>query len=431
MISNLKFVIKNNDLLKSSFRVGLVSLFSNSISFLIPIYIAYEYSVSKQTDVFFLSFNIIVFLGTIFSGAVRSVSIPYIKERLVSRLELQSFISSVMRYISRFLACFLGLVAIVCYWLFASTNDDLYLYLLLSLPIAFLTVVNAFCYGILNSFDQFYLAELSPVFRAIVIIVTVFFFSNTFGIISVIIGYNLGELAKFFHLFLVIKIKNKLNIFSRTFISTDISSFLRQGAYQVFSVSLAASSPLIDRAVASFLIVGSISLIDYGDRIFVVFNVLLNSFLIILTSKWAKEVLEKKFSLLRFKQILLVLFGITFSLAVIIYFSKSLIIDVLYSKLTESEKETVAIILFLNTFGFIFSSVNQAIHRASMAIKSTDIMVITAVIKVVLNIVLNVILAAYWGVIGIIVSTVIVHLVGLIVNYFLFIRRFNKVNLIQ
>ena len=90
-MSILTSKIKNKTLLIKTVKLSLVSLVSNFLGFLIPIYIAFEYNISKETDSFFLSYTIILFVGVVFSGAVRSVSIPYLQERLDNKEKLVAF----------------------------------------------------------------------------------------------------------------------------------------------------------------------------------------------------------------------------------------------------------------------------------------------------------------------------------------------------
>ena len=80
------------------------------------------------------------------------------------------------------------------------------------MPIIFFTIINSFCYGILNSLEKFYHAEFSPFTRSIIIFLTIFLLGNQVGIVAVIIGYNLGEIGKFFHLFYILYVKEKIKI---------------------------------------------------------------------------------------------------------------------------------------------------------------------------------------------------------------------------
>jgi putative peptidoglycan lipid II flippase len=411
--------IKNNVVLQNTLKLSMVSIGANIIGFLIPIYIAFEYAISKETDDFFLSYSIIIFMSTIFSSALRSVSVPFLIEKSNNKFEFNQFISTVFYFATFFFFILSVILGIIAYSTFFFTEKLIYWYLLLSVPILFFTVLNSFCYGILNSLNQFYVAEMSPFSRGIIILLSIFFLRDYVGISAVIIGYNLGEFVKFIHLFFLIIKKNSVNI---TLIKDFriIKDFVKKGSVLILTTTFSSASPLIDRLTASFLIAGSVTLLDYGDRLYVVFFVILNSFLVIVLSKWSKDILENNFSINELNKIVYIILCLTSFALVIVFFSKSLIVNTLYPNLSMSNKLIIEYVLVLNMIGFIFNAVSQVINRATIALKASNIMIKTSIIKFLFNIVLNVIFVKIWGFIGIIISTIGVHIIGLAVNYFLF-----------
>ncbi|GAB2795899.1 hypothetical protein GCM10027275_46510 [Rhabdobacter roseus] len=400
-------------------------MFSNFFGFLIPLYIAYEYKISEETDNFFLSYSIILFIGTIFSGAVRSASIPFLKEQISNKSNFSQLVYSLTYYIIKYVSLLCVLILVILYVFIQIYSNTLYWYLFLSVPIILFSVVNSFFYGVLNSIDQYNVAELSPLSRAIIIFFTIFVFSKELGMIAVIIGYNLGEMAKFLHLLFIIKVRNRINSNYKLIELSKLKTLIKQGLYQILSSTIAGATPLIDRIVASFLIIGSISMLDYGDKVFMVFHAVLNSFLVLILSKWSKDVIERQFSITKLNKAMLYIFIIGNALfGAVIVFGYD-IINLLYPKIGENSKETITIILIANTAGFIFNSVTQVINRASIAIKSTKIMLKSSLIKGIINIILDIIFIQIWGVIGIAFATIGVHFTGLIVNYYLFKREYK------
>ncbi|TWR27597.1 hypothetical protein FPZ43_14105 [Mucilaginibacter pallidiroseus] len=408
-----------NKFLARAIKLSSVSIVSNFLGFLIPIYIAYRYSISKETDDFFLSYSIILFVGNMFAGSVRTVIIPFLKERISDSFLYSKFISTVFIYFTKLLLILCVALFVTSLALFVWTDKQLYWFLFLSVPIVYFSVINSFFYGVLNSIDQFYVAEFSPFSRAIIIFVTIYFLGSQFGISAVIIGYNLGELGKFFHLLYIIRIKNKLTISRKNYDFKEISVFLKQGFFQIASVTIAASSPLVDRVVAAFLAVGAVSLIDYGDKVFSVFTVLLGSFLTLLLSKWSGDVVSGNFRLKKLHKTMLIVFTLSIAVFVFILIFKFQIISVIYSRVPKSKQEIIAYILLVNMAGFILNSLNQVINNAVIALKFTRNMVITSTVKFVINIIVDILFAKIWGVIGIAYASVLVHGVGLVINYLL------------
>src|ERR1700733_3210743 len=147
--------IRRSELVGRTFKLSVITFLSNVLSFLVPVYIAFVYGVSKHTDHFFLSYGVITFINVIFSTAISTVTVPFIKEKIDDKVWLSGFVSTFFFYCSKFLgiACLLvfSLLLIADHF----TSNEFLLYITLSIPILFFSVLNAFCYGILNSFHQY------------------------------------------------------------------------------------------------------------------------------------------------------------------------------------------------------------------------------------------------------------------------------------
>jgi putative peptidoglycan lipid II flippase len=410
-------------MLHKTLKLSSISIISNFVGFLIPVYIAYQYAISKETDDFFLSYGVIMFVGTIFSGAVRSVSIPFLKEKINDKISYDLFISSVLYYLILFLGLLCLTLCIVAIYLKYHTGETLYWYLFLSVPIVFFSIINSFCYGILNSSEQFYLAEMAPFSRAILIFISIYLFSDSLGMGAVIVGYNIGEFGKFIHLIFVIKIKNKINISIKNRNIEIVNTFITQGSFQVLSSAIVGATPLVNRIIASFLVAGSISLLDYGDKVFTVFTVILNSFLVLILSKWSKDVIDGNFHISHLHKSMLLIFTLSIILFIIVLTFSELIISTIYPKVSSEHRSIIESILIINTVGFIFNSVSQVINRATIALKSTKIMITTSIYRLISNIILGTLFVQLWGILGISIATIGVHIIGLSMNYYLFSRK--------
>jgi putative peptidoglycan lipid II flippase len=409
---------------QKTIKLTILSIFSNFLVFLVPIYIGLKYQISYHTDNFFLSYTIITFMAVIFSEAFRSVSIPFLKSKLSSKNLFDEYVSSIFHFIVKWIGIVTLILILIFIIIYQYNKDELYWFLVLSLPVFFLIIVNAFLSGILNSLNKFYIVEISALLRGVTIILIMFLLNNVFGLSAAIIGYILGELIKAIQLYLVIK-KQGVQI-KLTQSTIDIKPFLTTGSYQMISSAISSSFPLISKLVASFLAIGSISILDYGDRIFMVFNVLLNSFLVLVLSKWSIELKEGNFKINNFHKIMLVVFLSSLAaLCFVMFFNEKLIV-LLYPKIDLNNRNLISIILILNMVGFVFNAVNQLINRATIASQGTQILIYNSIIKLLINIVLSIWFASMWGVVGIAISLVLVHIIGLILNYVMFIFHIKK-----
>lgn len=415
--------IKRNSLLEKTLKLALISTCSNFFGFLIPLFIAYKYKISKETDDFFLCYSIIIFIGTMFSTSVKSVSIPFLKEKSIDSVTYTNFISSIYWFIIKYLGIATIIVFIILITVYKWYDQTLCLYLLLSTPIVFMTILNSFSYGILNSIDQYYLAETTPLTRALFIFFSIYISPESFGMTAVIIGYNIGELVKFFHLMYIIKWKNNINISLPIKDLNIVKSFIKEGSYQIISATIVSMTPLVDRIVASFLISGSVSTLDYGDKIYMMFNVLLNSFLVIILSKWSKDYINGEFRIEKINKAMITVFSFSTLLLISVLITKGLIVDILYPNISANSRSTISHILLLNMIGFLFNSVSQVINRATIVLRLTRIMIVIASARLLSNIVLDTLLAKYWGLFGIAYSAIVVHIIGFSVNYYMFRKR--------
>ncbi|MCF0075127.1 polysaccharide biosynthesis C-terminal domain-containing protein [Dyadobacter sp. CY261] len=415
--------ITKNPLLLKTARLSVITVFANMLAFLVPIYIANIFGISKETDNFFFSYGLITFGSIIFSNAVSSTLVPFLKEKMGDKAAFDTFLSSVFFFSSKFLLIAAAVFLAITVSLYLVLDNNIYLYTAISIPIFILTIFNSLCYGILYSLNKFDMAATSPISRTIIIFISIFLFNKYLSIYSVILGYNLGELAKLVHLVYIIKIKNKIAL---TFQNRDLSIikvFVREGSYQALSTSISSAAPIIGKVIATFLTVGAVSILDYGDKPFMIFNVLLNSFLVILLSQWSSDALNNNFKLGTLHKVLIGIMLLSGVLLILTYYFQANLIDIIYPTLSATDRKTIGDIFVISMVGFIFNSANQVINRAAIAFKETNIMVQAAVIKSILTVIFDLLFVLKYGVIGIAIATTIVHLIGLILNYFLFVRK--------
>lgn len=417
-LKKIRIELKNTTFQKT-IKLTFLSIFSNLMVFLVPIFISYKYQISHHTDNFFLSYTIITFIAVIFSEAFKSVCIPFLKSKLSSKKTFDDFVSSIFYFIIKWLGITTFILGIFFLILYKLTDNELNWFLIISTPVFFLMIVNAFLSGILNSLDKFFIVEISTLIRGVIILLTMIIFNSLLGLSAAILGYILGELFKTIQLYLTIKkegVQLRLNINSLDI----IKPFLITGSYQIISSAISSSFPLISKTVASFLAIGSVSILDFGDRIFMVFNVLLNSFLIIILSKWSNDLKEGDFKIKNFHKTILMVFVISsFALFFVVIFNDN-IISLLYPKINSNNRKLISLMLTLNMVGFVFNAVNQLINRATIASQGTHILIYNSIVKIFVNIILSIWFASLWGIIGIALSLVIVHIIGLIMNYLMF-----------
>ena len=176
---------------------------------------------------------------------------------------------------------------------------------------------------------------------------------------------------------------------------TDFFEFFKKGSQQIVGSIAVGSSPLIDKFVAAFLVVGSISMIDYSQKLFAGFSLILNSFLVVVLTYWSNKFIQKKNIFESVRKIIFYIFLISLLVSfVFIIYSQKLVYFVYFS-LSKEHIKVVVDIFRVHMIALIFISMMQVLNRAVIACKFTRLIMIVAVIKASLNIIFDLIFAYF------------------------------------
>ncbi|MDZ4723505.1 MAG: murein biosynthesis integral membrane protein MurJ [candidate division Zixibacteria bacterium] len=265
--------------------VGLVSIatFVSRITGLIrEQVIAYYFGASTATDAFFTAFRIPNLLRDMFAeGALSSAFVPVFKEKLVKSTEPEAF--RLVNVVMTFLILVVGLVtllgilaspAIIFLTAHGFTSDPMKYELTVSLtrvmfPFLLLVSVGALVMGILNSFGRFGVPAFSSAMfniGSIATLIILYAFMDT-PIYALAIGVLVGGFAQ-----LVIQLPQLHKIgfrprFRLEFFNEDLRKILRLFTPIVIGLSAGRINILVSTLLASFLIEGSISYLNYSFRL--------------------------------------------------------------------------------------------------------------------------------------------------------------------
>ncbi|WP_427171847.1 murein biosynthesis integral membrane protein MurJ [Fusobacterium nucleatum] len=191
--------------------------------------------------------------------------------------------------------------------------------------------------------------------------------------------------------------------------------------------SLEQINYLIDRTIASRVMVGGISILNYASRLNIaIIGILLSAVISVLFPKISLLVSERKIDELKIyvrKTVsLIIIFCLPFSLWIMV-FSKEIITVVFGRGLFDKNMiETTSKCLFYYTSGFIFMLLREVITKIYYSFKDTKTPVINSGIGIILNIVLNIVLPIYMGISGIAFATSI----ALVLTTILLVYKLKK-----
>jgi putative peptidoglycan lipid II flippase len=401
--------IWSRPILKDTVTTTAFTVIGRSVGFLIPFFIAAWYGVGSETDAFFFAYGIIFLLTVTISGAISSVIVPFVAETKVQGKDHGKFIGSlvVASGLGVLLLCLIFML--VGYPLFKLVTgfkgQQLRLAYLLSLetfPLCLLVIWGSLISGTLNAYQAFAHPQLSLGFRSLITLLFIFLLKNPLGIHAIPIGYILGEGARLIILYFILAknmgIKVNLAIPGR-----EMRSFIKTSSAMIAATTFFNLNFLIDKAMASWIGVTAVSLLEYGNRLFFLPVTFLGEALfLVLLSHWSIRSYSGDFANLRteLKRALklILLFSLPLAAALILF--RYELTQLCYDRgaFPKDRLAEVSQITGMFLLGLTPWLMNGSILRGLIILKDT-----TKIAK----------MAAYFTIIKIIVNLIFIYLLGL------------------
>ncbi len=405
--------------------VFIVSSLASVPMFFLPSLIAYYYQVSAATDNFFFAYAIVYYLANLLRGAVSTLVVPFTVERLADKPRLETFISGAFSLVSVASV----VLTIVCYAVLllvkSFINPGLAQATALFLPIIYFLVLNSLFGGILNSFKKYTVYSLMPLISGLYVYVVTIVFNQTLGIYSVMVGFLLGEAVLF--LFCLYYLRKILQIVIKPNLNNiyGMKDFAKGSTEQFIGSGLAGGSPLVDKAVASRIALGSISLLDYGQKLFSGFNAILSSFFVVMLPVWAENIgkEEDHRSMIKFN-----IRAVTAISAVIVFvglIAARPLLRVMYPTVADYDFQLIVSIVKINIIALLFISPMQVVNRFVIIFKYTHLIVRISIVKFILNVVFDIVFTLKFGLLGLPLATLLNQGIGYLLMAIWFYKEFD------
>ena len=404
-----------------------------AFGFLIPFFIAAWFGVSGETDAFFFVYGLILFISGIFAPVVETIIVPYIAEARKKGDDVGIFVGKIFSFST------VGLVILLIVLLFlikpvltlitrfdSQTLGMIYNLIFETIPLVILIVWSSILGGILNAYKKFIFPVVSPAFRAIINLSIIFLFKDKLGVHAIALGYVIGEIGRLAILAGVIK---KLKLFKLILsFSPDpkIMEFLKTSSYQVIGLVAIGINPIVDKAMGSWLGEGSVSILYYADRLYIIpVSFMIIGLFPVVLSHWSDDYYQGKSGVRLFqraKTAARLVLGISIIVVVILFILRKLLIRLAFGRGEFDPLYLQAIqwpfVFYL--FGLIPYVVGSMFTRAHLVLKNTPLLMRLCFLNVVLNIVLNYVLMRRLGIAGIALSTTItVTIITVLLFYYL------------
>ena len=268
--------MSSSTLAKSSIIVSLILAVGYLVSFVKESIIANYFGVSADVDAYTVAITIPVVLFSIVTVSIRSVIVPIYSDLLYNKTKevADEFISNTLCCVGVVILALIVIMELGAGFLttffapgFDAATHDLSTSLLrITLPSILFTVINDMLVGLLNVHKRFIAPSCAVFFLNIGLILTIVFLHSQFGIVAGALGYIIGGGLSMFYILVISSgvyrfrfvLSFKDEFFKRTF---------KQTVPVVWSTSIAEVNAVINRMIASFLFVGSISALSYANKI--------------------------------------------------------------------------------------------------------------------------------------------------------------------
>jgi putative peptidoglycan lipid II flippase len=412
-----------------------VTFFSKIIGFVRTQFIATYFGTSQEADAFVMAFTIPTLLLTISGGALSAALIP-----MIVRLRNQGEPVRLKRLVSSMFSLttltMLGVTVIL--YLFLEPFTKIYagelkgngptqvLNMLKIIVPAFIAIglISLFT-SVLNAYRHYFIPSLGPIFYSTGIIIATVFYSDTYGVESLIIGMAIGIILQLILAVSVISVK-KISFTPTIWWNEDLKKVGFLILPIVISVGVFQLNIVVDRMMASSLAAGSVLALNIGHTLtqlplsIFVGSMVLPLFPMIADKlskedfQGTKELLSRSYRLLGI--LLLPVMGVFIVMA-------EPIVTVLFQRgaFDAESVRITSIALIAYSFLLLPFAMRDIITRAFYSLQDTWTPVINSVILVALNITLMLILVPKFGIIGVAGSTSLASI-------FAYIRIKRKLN---
>ncbi|MBW2082869.1 MAG: polysaccharide biosynthesis C-terminal domain-containing protein [Deltaproteobacteria bacterium] len=386
--------------------------------------IAKEFGTSDALDAFFMAMLVPAFLVNVVAGSLNSAFMPmYIQVREhQGEREAREFLSNIMSLTIGlfFVICFfLGIAGFKIYPLLASGFDlqklrqtvNLFYWLL---PVVFLGSIINLAISAINAEERFAVTAISPISIPLSILMTIIIAKSILGIYTLVLGTLGGSLIQAGILFWKMQNMNLLGQLHWPRINSQVIQVARQYGPMIGGALLMGSTDLIDNSMAAMLGPGSVSVLNYSNKV-VAFIIGVGAVALgtavfpqfsRLSSKgdWRQlNQISKRYGLL--------VFGACVPLTILLIIYSEELVRVIFQRgaFTASDTRIVSRVQSFYLLQIPFYITGMLGVRMLSALKKNHILMIISGINLIANILGNYILMKYMGVPGIGLSTSIVY----------------------
>ena len=418
-----------NKTAKAISAVTILLLISKPLGFLREMTVAAYYGATSQTDAYNMAVNIISLSSAVISAGIAAVIIPAYNHKLLQKNkdEADSFANNILWITSLFyvLISIAGIIfAPALIKIFAPKFDAETTALtvkILRIIFIFTVFINISNYmsSVAKIYNKFNVTVIAGYFFTALTVVFTVFFAKYIGVYALVLSYILFLLIQvlilIFSLRKVFKFKAVLN-----FTDGGLKEIIKLSAPVYVSVAVWEINSVINRIFASGLIEGSISAMDYADRLRGLPDGIITSAVITVMFPLLSQYAAKKdFYNLKsaaVKTVSLLFCALSPIITVSLYYARE-ITRTVYERgaFTPDKTELTANIFIFAVISLAFSGGAVLLSNTFYSMRDTKSPRTAAIIMIACNIILNFIFVRYMRAAGLALATSIAFFIYFII----------------
>lgn len=425
-----------NGIVKATGIITILTIIGKILGFGREAVIASFFGASYQTDAYFIASIVPTLLFAAFGTAISLGIVPlYVEEKKKNEQKAKQIISTLGTYfilISLFLTGLSMVFAEEITRILAPgfNNEEIELTTRLTkimIPSFVFLILASIATGVLHANKKFTLASLKVVPHNLIIILTVIFFTDRFGIEGLAYGTLIGFLSQYIIQYPQTKKYIKVVNFSLLKYKEELLKSLKIMFPIIVGSVVIQLNSVVDRMIASGLEEGSVSALNYSSRLmWLPLSIIIMSLITVLYPTivdYAKDKAKNFFNVSLKGLNTIIYSSIPFTIVMMICSEE--IVSIVFERGSFDEKATfmTSYSFYFYTIGMVFIGTREYLTRCLLALEDTKIQMYSSVIAVGFNIVLSIYLSKLFEHGGIAFATSIAMFIQTIFLLYYLLKR--------
>ena len=426
---------------KTALIIFIIAISVKMLSFFRELMLAYFYGANVISDSYIVSTTIPLTIFTFFSTTIISCYIP-----IYTRIKHENGIKKANEFNSNLILLLIIICSFVVLFVLFFTEFIINLFAsgfdfqtkIITINFTRITILSLYPNIILsilkanlNANKKFIIPSVAPIIMNLMLILTIILSIGDINFLPA--GYFFSILIQI-SIYIPYLIKNRRNFkINKDFLNSNIKEFIYLAIPILIGVLVNDLNVIIDKNIASNIMVGGVSIINYSLRISTLIQGLFITTLITLFLPLISEIIAKNDNYKLNVQVNKTLEYSSFILIPasigILFFSNDLV-QIIYQRgsFTVETTEIVSSVLTYYSIGVFFAGMIPVMTRIFYAFKRTKIVMYNSFIIVMINIILNLLLYNFTdlGINGLALSTSVSFIIGFFILYSYLIKISDK-----